>query len=59
MSVPPPRSDRRTRGTLALLLGATLWAALGGAVPLAVARTELGALEVERLIGRLEHGVFT
>jgi putative toxin-antitoxin system antitoxin component (TIGR02293 family) len=33
--------------------------ALGGAVPLAVARTELGALEVERLIGRLEHGVFT
>ncbi|MBP9825974.1 MAG: beta-propeller fold lactonase family protein, partial [Thermoanaerobaculia bacterium] len=35
MSVPPPRSDRRTRGTLALLLGATLWAALGGAVPLA------------------------
>ena len=35
MSVPPPRSDRRTRGTLALLLGATLWAALGGAAPVA------------------------
>lgn len=33
--------------------------ALGGAVPLARAKTELGALEVERLIGRLEHGVFT
>jgi putative toxin-antitoxin system antitoxin component (TIGR02293 family) len=33
--------------------------ALGGAVPLLLARTELGALEVERLIGRLEHGVFT
>jgi putative toxin-antitoxin system antitoxin component (TIGR02293 family) len=32
---------------------------LGGGVPLALARTELGALEVERLIGRLEHGVFT
>jgi putative toxin-antitoxin system antitoxin component (TIGR02293 family) len=33
--------------------------ALGGAFPLALARTEVGALEVERLIGRLEHGVFT
>jgi putative toxin-antitoxin system antitoxin component (TIGR02293 family) len=33
--------------------------ALGGEVPLAVARTEVGALEVERLIGRLEHGVLT
>lgn len=33
--------------------------ALGGAVPLVLARTEVGALEVERLIGRLEHGVFT
>lgn len=32
---------------------------LGGEVPLALARTEVGALEVERLIGRLEHGVFT
>lgn len=32
---------------------------LGGSVPLALARTELGALEVERLIGRLEHGVFS
>lgn len=33
--------------------------ALGGETPLAFARTEVGALEVERLIGRLEHGVFT
>jgi putative toxin-antitoxin system antitoxin component (TIGR02293 family) len=33
--------------------------ALGGEVPLELARTEVGALEVERLIGRLEHGVFT
>jgi putative toxin-antitoxin system antitoxin component (TIGR02293 family) len=33
--------------------------ALGGAVPLEIARTEVGAREVERLIGRLEHGVFT
>lgn len=33
--------------------------ALGGAVPLSVARTELGAREVEHLIGRLEHGVFS
>jgi putative toxin-antitoxin system antitoxin component (TIGR02293 family) len=33
--------------------------ALGGAVPLAVAKTELGAREVEQLIGRLEHGVFS
>ena len=33
--------------------------AVGGEVPLALARTEVGALEVERLIGRLEHGVFT
>jgi putative toxin-antitoxin system antitoxin component (TIGR02293 family) len=32
---------------------------LGGEVPLALARTEVGALEVDRLIGRLEHGVFT
>lgn len=32
--------------------------ALGGAVPFVLARTEVGALEVERLMGRLEHGVF-
>jgi putative toxin-antitoxin system antitoxin component (TIGR02293 family) len=33
--------------------------ALGGEVPLVVSRTEVGALEVERVIGRLEQGVFT
>jgi putative toxin-antitoxin system antitoxin component (TIGR02293 family) len=32
--------------------------ALGGAVPLEMARTEIGAGEVEDLIGRLEQGVF-
>jgi putative toxin-antitoxin system antitoxin component (TIGR02293 family) len=32
---------------------------LGGEIPLALARTEVGAHEVERLIGRLEYGVFT
>lgn len=33
--------------------------ALGGAVPLDLLGTELGARQVEDLIGRLEHGVFT
>jgi len=33
--------------------------ALAEGIPMAMARTEVGALEVERLIGRLEHGVFT
>lgn len=33
--------------------------ALGRAVPLEMARTEVGAREVEGLIGRLEHGVFS
>ena len=33
--------------------------ALGGAVPLEIAKTEVGAREVEKLIGRLEQGVFT
>lgn len=32
---------------------------LGGATPLEFARTETGAREVERLLGRLEHGVVT
>jgi putative toxin-antitoxin system antitoxin component (TIGR02293 family) len=31
--------------------------ALGGEVPLDMARTEVGALEVEKLIGRIEYGV--
>lgn len=33
--------------------------ALGGAVPLDLAKTDVGAREVEDLIGRLEHGVFS
>jgi putative toxin-antitoxin system antitoxin component (TIGR02293 family) len=33
--------------------------ALGGEQPLEFAKTEVGAREVEDLIGRLEHGVFT
>ncbi len=33
--------------------------ALGGTVPLDLAKNEVGALEVERLIGRLDHGVFS
>jgi putative toxin-antitoxin system antitoxin component (TIGR02293 family) len=33
--------------------------ALGNQAPLAYSRTELGAREVENLIGRLEHGVFS
>ncbi len=31
---------------------------LGGESPLSLARTDAGAREVERFIGRLEHGVF-
>ena len=33
--------------------------ALGDAAPLEYAETELGAKEVEELLGRIEHGVFT
>lgn len=33
--------------------------ALGGETPLEMTRTEIGAREVEKLIGRLEHGVFS
>ncbi len=33
--------------------------ALGGASPMDVAKTEVGAREVEDLIGRLEHGVYS
>src|SRR6266481_2962007 len=32
---------------------------LGGETPLAAAETEIGAAEVEQLIGRLEYGVFS
>jgi putative toxin-antitoxin system antitoxin component (TIGR02293 family) len=33
--------------------------ALGGATPIEVSRTDLGAREVENLIGRIEHGVYS
>jgi len=33
--------------------------ALGGSLPVEVSQTELGAREVENLLGRLEHGVFS
>jgi len=70
----PDESDRLLRATrlfgqtLELFEGnrqaATDWLttaqpALGGATPLDLARTEVGAREVERLIHRLEHGVFS
>jgi len=32
---------------------------LGGAIPLDYARTEIGAREVEDLLGRIEHGVYS
>lgn len=32
---------------------------LGGAIPLDYARTEVGAREVENLLGRIEHGVYS
>lgn len=69
----PDESDRLLRAsrlfgqTLALFEGdreaATEWLktvqpALGGAAPLDLAKTDVGVREVERLIGRLEHGVF-
>ena len=70
----PDESDRLLRAsrlfgrTLELFEGdrqaATDWLttaqpALGGATPLDLARTDVGAREVERLIHRLEHGVFS
>ena len=33
--------------------------ALGGAVPLELAQTDVGARSVEALLGRMEHGVYT
>jgi putative toxin-antitoxin system antitoxin component (TIGR02293 family) len=70
----PDESDRLLRAsrlfgkTLQLFEGdrdaATEWLttaqpALGGSVPLDLARTEVGAREVERLVDRLEQGVFS
>lgn len=68
----PHESDRLVRagrviaGALSLFEGsaeeASRWltspqGALSGASPVEYARTEVGAREVERLIGRLEHGI--
>jgi len=39
-------------------LGSTQFG-LGGAVPLEYAKSELGAREVENLLGRIEHGVYS
>lgn len=70
----PDESDRVLRASrlygqaLELFEGneeaARLWLAkpqraLGGRIPLEVAKTDIGARQVENLIGRLEHGVFT
>jgi putative toxin-antitoxin system antitoxin component (TIGR02293 family) len=70
----PDESDRLLRAsrvfgrTLELFEGdrqaATDWLrsaqpALGGATPLDLARSDVGAREVERLVHRLEHGVFS
>lgn|SRR5262245_3798681 len=69
----PDESDRLLRASrvfaraLALFEGdrdaATAWLtarqpALGGVVPLELARTDVGAREVEALAGRLDHGIF-
>lgn len=62
------RASRLFGKTLELFEGdrdlATEWLtaaqpALGGATPIDLAKTEVGAREVEMLIGRLEHGVFS
>lgn len=70
----PEESDRLVRASrlygkaLALFEGnvdaASNWLrtpqrGLGGAVPLELAQTDAGSREVEALIGRLEHGVFS
>jgi putative toxin-antitoxin system antitoxin component (TIGR02293 family) len=72
-TLPPAVSDRVLR--YARLLGqaskvfhgpdaAKLWlnapqVGLGGAVPLDYAKTEIGAREVENLLGRIEYGVYS
>ena len=70
----PPESDRLLRlariyeATVELFEGdsgaAVQWLcaakrALGGHTPLELVRTDIGTREVEQLIGRLEHGVFS
>lgn len=62
------RASRLFAETLSLFDGdrhaATEWLTspqlgLGGAIPLQLASTDIGSREVERLIARLEHGVFS
>jgi putative toxin-antitoxin system antitoxin component (TIGR02293 family) len=72
--LPPDESDRLLRvarvyaRTLEMFhgdrAGAVEWLlhklpALGGKTPVEVSRTDLGAREVEQLIGRIRHGVFS
>ena len=70
----PEESDRLVRVTFIIEKAVTIFewevapavqwlltpkAALSGHTPLRYCRTELGAREVEKLIGRLEHGIFS
>jgi len=70
----PDESDRVVRASRLFALACDLFegdsaaarrwltmprAALGNRSPFDVSKTEVGAREVERLIGRLEHGVFS
>lgn len=70
----PDESDRLLRASMIFekavelfegdVAAATQWLktpqrALAGQTPIEFAKTEIGAREVEDLIGRLEHGVFT
>jgi putative toxin-antitoxin system antitoxin component (TIGR02293 family) len=70
----PDESDRLLRAARIFSRALTVWdgdagaarhfftranRALGGATPLQYARTELGATEVDHLIGRIEHGIFS
>jgi putative toxin-antitoxin system antitoxin component (TIGR02293 family) len=69
----PDESDKVTRFSRLLALAADLFGTvekgrawlkhpqrgLGGAVPLDYAETEIGAQEVEKLLGRIDYGVYT
>jgi putative toxin-antitoxin system antitoxin component (TIGR02293 family) len=69
----PDESDKVTRFSRLLKQAADLFGSvergrawlkfpqrgLGGAIPLDYAQTEVGALEVERLLGRIDYSVYT
>ena len=69
----PDESDKVTRFSRLLALAADLFGSiekgrawlkhpqrgLGGAIPLDYAETEVGAQEVEKLLGRIDYGVYT